>query len=72
MLQHAQQYVDVHLREQQEQIWLRFLATEQMMYETLEREKQVVAQALRHAEQQQESAEKGPSGGPFDGTHGYG
>jgi uncharacterized protein (DUF3084 family) len=29
-----------------------------MMYETLERERQVVAQALRHAQQQQESAER--------------
>jgi hypothetical protein len=58
MLQHAQQYVDGHLREQEEQSWLRHLATEQMMYETLERERQVVAQALRHAQQQQESAER--------------
>jgi hypothetical protein len=58
MLQHAQQYVDGHIREQEERVWLRQLATEQLMYEALERERQIVAQALRHAEVQQESAER--------------
>ena len=58
MLQHAQKYVDEHLRQQEEQIWLRHLATEQVMYEAVERERQMVAQAFRQAQQQQEAAER--------------
>jgi len=56
MLQHAQTFVDEHLRQQEEQMWLRQLATEQMMYEAVERERQMVAQAFRQAQQQQEAA----------------
>ena len=56
MLQHAQHYVDEHLRQQEEHIWLRHLATEQMMYEAVERERQMVAQALRQAQLHQETA----------------
>jgi len=56
MLQHAQTFVDEHLRQQEEQMWLRQLATEQMMCEAVERERQMVAQAFRQAQQQQEAA----------------
>ena len=50
MLQHAQQYVDSHLRNHEEQIWLRHLTVEQVMYESLERDKQHSATSLWQAQ----------------------
>ena len=58
MLQHAQQYVDAHLREREEQVWLRHLVFVQVIYESLEREKQSVSHSLRQAQLQEESAER--------------